>query len=359
MLLTEVRERIQKDDETKWDQTILLEELQMMEGRLCCPRLYRADYPRGLALSGWATAQMCQRLRIPTAYYKRCPTWLQDTMVNYGMHGELTAEISRKEQERPEQWLLRSRRDTLRGVLSERYAKLNNADVFAAVEPVVKDRFDVQWLAITEESWHLRLVDPALAREAVPGDRLCAGIHIANSEVGKRAVTVDALVYRLVCANGLIRLIKGKSLLYQRHIAISQPRFEAAVASAVRDAMVQSTGFMERMAMATQESLQDVSGVIETLADRWSLSETIEKQIRETLERAGRADQETLYGLVNAVTNVAQTLDPDDRYDLEALAGRLVETGPPTVLRRRETVRRTWDREEALLRMEGLQLAIA
>lgn len=358
MQLTEVRERIRQDDQTKWDQTVPLEELQMREGRLCCPRRYRADYPKGLLLSGWATAQMCQRLRVPTAYYRRCPNWLQDTMVNYWMQGERTAEISPKAQEHPEQWLLRSRGDTLRGVLSERYAKLNNADVFAAVEPVVKDRFDVQWLAITEESWHLRLVDPTMARDAIPGDRLCAGIHLANSEVGKRAVTVDALVYRLVCANGLIRLVKGKSLLYQRHVAVSQPRFEAALGRAVREAMVQSTGFMERMAMATQEPLKDVGGVIETLAERWSLSETIERQIRETLERAERAHQETLYGVVNAVTNVAQTLSPDDRYDLEALAGRLVETGPPTVLRR-ETPRRIREVVETPLRMEGLQLAIA
>ena len=33
--------------------------------------------------------------------------------------------------------------------------------------------------------------------------------------------------------------------------------------------------------------------------------------------------------LVNAFTNVAQTLLPDERYTLEALAGRLLERGLP------------------------------
>lgn len=359
MLLTEVRERLRQDDESKWDQLIPLEELQMQEGRLCCPRLYRAEYPRGLALTNWAQTQFCQRLRIPTAYYRRCPTWLKDTQANFWLHGELTAEIPANPEARPERWLLRAKGEALRGILSERYAKLNNADVLAALEPLVKDRFEVEWQALTEESWHLRLVDPKLVREVSPGDRLCAGLHIANSEVGKRAVTVDALVYRLVCANGLIRLVKGRSLLYQRHVALSQPRFEAAISSALREAIVQGTGFMERMAMATGETLPDVAGVLSTLSNRWGLSQTIEAQIKETLERAERAHQETLYGLVNAVTNVAQTLSPDDRYTLEALAGRLVETGPPRIAHRRESGRSASLFEDTALGLGERDLAIA
>ena len=88
--------------------------------------------------------------------------------------------------------------------------------MFQSLESLVQSQYEVQWLAITEESWHLRLVDPKLSRDVLPGDRVIAGLHIGNSEVGKRSVTVDALVYRLVCEDGLVRLIKGRSLIHQR-----------------------------------------------------------------------------------------------------------------------------------------------
>jgi hypothetical protein len=336
MNLCEVQERLHADDEGKWDLLLEREEMRMQEGRLRFPRLYRADHPTGLALTRWAQTQLCQRLSIPTAYYRRCPLRLQDDQVNYWLHQETEATANERveqAQEKPERWLLRAKEDTLRGILSERYAKMNNADVFQSLEPLVKERYEVAWLALTEESWHLRLVDPGMAREVLPGDRLVAGLHIANSEVGKRSVTVDALVYRLVCSNGLVRLVKGRSLLHQRHVGITPARLEMAIARAIKEAIVQGTGFMERMLWATREPIPDVEKAVETMGETWGLSETVQAQVTTALLRETRSQQETLYGLVNAFTNVAQTLLPDERYTLEALAGHLLERGMPDVER--------------------------
>ena len=55
--------------------------------------------------------------------------------------------------------------------------------------------------------------------------------------MGKRAVTVDALVWRLVCENGLVRLVKGRSLLYQRHIHLSKPMLHQALGNAISEAL--------------------------------------------------------------------------------------------------------------------------
>lgn len=325
MKLCEVQERIEADDTGKWDQLMEREEMRLQEGRLCLPRLYRADHPKGLTLTHWATTQLCQRLNIPTAYYRRCPRHLQDDQVNHWLYQEPEGNRS----EKPERWLLRAKGDALRGILSERYAKMNNAEVFQSLEPLVNAQYEVTWLAITEESWHLRLVDPRLSRDVLPGDRVIAGLHIANSEVGKRSVTVDALVYRLVCQNGLVRLVKGKSLFHHRHVGISSNHLELGISKSIKEAIIQGTGFMERMSWATRESLPDVEEAISTLGETWGLSETLQTQVTTSLKQELRGQQETLYGLVNAFTNVAQTLPPDDRYSLEALAGELLERGIP------------------------------
>jgi hypothetical protein len=267
--------------------------MRMQEGRLRFPRLYRADYPRGLAPTHWATTQLCQRLSIPTAYYRRCPLSLQDDQVNYWMHREAeTATNSR--QEKPERWLLRAKEDSLRGILSERYAKMNNTDVFQSLEPLVQSQYEVTWLAITEETWHLRLVDPRLSRDVLPGDRVIAGLHIANSEVGKRSVTVDALVYRLVCQNGLVRLVKGRSLLHQRHVGVTAARLELAIGKAIKEAIVQGTGFMERMIWATREPLKDAEEAISMVGETWGLSDLVQAQVTTSLLQERRGQQETL-----------------------------------------------------------------
>lgn len=337
--LIEVRERIAADNEGKWDDLLDPEEMLFRDGRLTFPRLYRAEQPRGLALTKWATAQVCQRLNIPLAYFRRCPSPLQDEQANHWLHSQKAVQNRQSHkanngQKERDRWLLRVKHDVLRGALSERYTRLDNEDLLASLLPSLETRFEVGWFALTDESLHLRLLDPRLTREVLPGDRLVAGLHIANSEVGKRSVTVDALVYRLVCQNGLVRLVKGRSLLHQRHVALTQPRMELALKNAVNEALIQSTGFMERLSWATEQHINDVPGTLDAIASDWGLSQALRGKVQEAILTEPRYLHETLYGLVNGLTGAAQALAADDRYTLEALAGKLLETGPPRPLLR-------------------------
>ncbi len=319
MNVEEVCAYVRTDDLGKRDTILRREDLALENGRISLPYPEHLRHPHGLALTPWATAQMCQRLGMPTGYFRRCPTHLQDSQFNHW--------VQRTDGHRRERWLLRTREDSLRGVLTERYAPLDNADILEILAPMLEPHYEVRWFALSDESMHLRVVDPRLARDVLPNDRLIAGIHLANSEVGKRAVTVDALVFRLVCSNGLVRLVKGASLLYQRHLSWSKPRFEAELQRAVREALLHGVGFIERLSWATQEHLPDVDGTLRMLGSRWNWGETLQTRVRESLKAEPRTQQETLYGLVNAVTQAAQELPADDRYDLEVLAAELVDRG--------------------------------
>ena len=255
----DVTERVTDDAKGKWDQVLSPVELEMNEGRLRIVSRPFIMSEAELDMTPWATSQFCQRLNVPAAYFRRCPPSLQDAQANHWLqagHG-LRARTEREDGEKggssnedPEKegrWMLRARGDVLRGILSERYTPFDNTALVQAVGAVLEERFQVKWFSLTDDALHLRLLDPKLSREALPGDRLLAGVHLGNSEVGKRAVTVDAMVFRLVCKNGLVRLVKGKSLLYQRHVSLSHARFGATLADAVGDALVQATGFMETL----------------------------------------------------------------------------------------------------------------
>jgi hypothetical protein len=311
----EARAAVLCDDAGKWDCQVKRDALCFKDGALAFVRNGEEHRQRPTT---WASGQLCSRLGIPAPYFRKCPPVLQDVQANYWLKETGNAR---------EQWLLRSRHDTLRAVLSERYSPLDNSELLDALMPSLASHHRVDWLSLEEEGLHLRIVDPLRARDVLPDDALSVGIHISNSEVGLRSVTVDALVYRLVCTNGLIRLVKGKSLMRQRHVHIARPRLVAALEEAVAAAWGEAGGFLTQMQRTTQMPVEDVEGVIERLGERWHFSKPVQEDLLTSLRREPAMVQETVYGVVNAVTNVALRMSSEARYDLEVLAGHLAEQG--------------------------------
>ncbi len=57
---------------------------------------------------------------------------------------------------------------------------------------------------VTDERMYIKVVNPRLETEVVPGDVVQSGILITNSEVGMGSMAIQPLVYRLVCTNGMV-----------------------------------------------------------------------------------------------------------------------------------------------------------
>lgn len=331
--LLDVREELEEHNIGTWDAVVSPGEVSLVQGRLVSPRLYRYEQPTGLEPSAWATGQMCQFLGIPTAYFRRCPVELQDLQFNYWKES-FEAERRQEKQDRghrntsvkkAERWLVRARNSVLRGVLTDKYIRLDNLELFAALSPALSEEYEVDWFALSDESFHLRLHDRRLFRDALPGDRLMAGVHIGNSEVGKRAVTVDALIYRVLCTNGLIRKVDGKSLLYQRHISVGKPGFAQSVQSAVREALAFSAAWLTRLSAAVAHPIPDVEKAVHKIALDWGLTQATEEAVKAAIQSERPSQQETLYGLINGLTGAARGLAADERYALEVQAGDLLE----------------------------------
>jgi len=363
------RERVRRDALDKWDALTPRSAIWLLGGKVWFPEAAQSDFAASLRLTPWATAQLCQRLGIPAPYFKRCPPRLQDVQFNHWIRharGDRDEEdsneadgdelLTQEEEDHPlvlgrvgaggpgqepadretgnnaaERWLLRAKGDALRGVLSARYAPLDNDCLLDCLAHVLPPGFTVDWFSLTGESLHLRLVDARAPRQVLPGDDLMVGLHVGNSEVGRRAVTVDALVYRLVCQNGLIRLVKGRSLMHWRHLYLSAPRFQEALHGAVLGALDAAAGFLDQLQAATRTPVPDVAAVLEVLGKQEALSRSFLKAVEQSMRCEPASQQETVWGLVNGLTQAAQRLPADDRYQVETLAGRLIESGPPAV----------------------------
>jgi hypothetical protein len=322
MNLDEVSHRITWDDQGKHDHLIPVHELSLHEGRLYWPGA--DDDGFGFALSPYAMGQACQKLGMPTAYFTRCPTDLQDSQFNHWRSAD-RRERRKAGGDGEERWTIRGKHSTIRGVLSSRYEKLDNHQLLEALVPALAGTdYEVKLFDLTPESFHLRLTDPRMSRLVLPGDPLVVAIHVANSEIGLRAVTIDACVYRQVCENGLLRKIGGRSILKQRHIHVATQKLVPSLQEAIQQAKLVAAAFIEQMVLSAKVAVPDPERAIQILAASWGLTKQTVEYIKFGLHGESRPD--TMYGLLNAVTNAAQKLSPDGRFELETLASVLIDT---------------------------------
>lgn len=93
-----------------------------------------------------------------------------------------------------------------RALLSERYRRIDNMEIATSVLPLFagNDQYEVMSCEVTENRLYLKVVNHRMEVEVRKGDIVQAGVMISNSEVGLGAVSIQPLVYRLVCTNGMV-----------------------------------------------------------------------------------------------------------------------------------------------------------
>jgi Domain of unknown function (DUF932) len=291
------------------------------------------------ALTELARRQLAEKLGIPFSYFERMRT-TQPQLLDRNLNTWLCAD--------PERRMLRTMDGRIRAVLSDRYRRLDHADLAEQVLPLLAQlpgaRFES--VELTETRLYLKVVTSRVSAEVAPGDVVQAGLVISNSEVGCASLSVQPLIYRLVCANGLIL---PDHALRKTHVgrAMTGPQGEASffrddtiqaddrafflkvrdvVQSAVSEAMLQ--GVAEKLRQTRRIDLQgDPASAVEVLAQRHGLNEVERTGVLRHLILGGDL---TAYGLINAVTQYSQQVaDYDRATELEVLGGRMLELPAP------------------------------
>ena len=327
--LDRVRERLITEAYPQWDATVALGDICLHNGRLLFPEA-RSDergFEQGLSLSPWATGQLCERLGIPAEFYRRNPIHLQDGLVNYWMG--VKREASDKGDAIP--WLIRAKGGTARAILSYRYSVLDNLPLLDALLPLLPpNRYLVKLCSMTGEAWHLRVIDKTLVREAQSGDPLYLGFDLVNSEVGFYACTLSACIYRQVCSNGLTRQIAGTGLLRVRHCG-KEPilRLAGRLESALSEAVLVGAAFLEQALLTIRIPVPNAEAAITAVMESWRLPQSVAEMAKWVLLR--EKPEGSLFALVNALTQSAQSLSLSERLRVETLTATLIDaavTGP-------------------------------
>jgi hypothetical protein len=282
-----------------------------------------------------ARRQLADKLKIPHAYFERMRTE-QPALLDRNVNTWLQSDLDRR--------LIRTLDGDVRAVLSERYRRLDNYDLAEAVLPVLRQLpgAQIQSVELTETRMYLKCVSAQLNFEIAPGDIVQAGVAISNSEVGHGTLSVQPLLYRLVCRNGLIAMDHslrkthlGRALSQEEHLVTvfqddtlraDDEAFFLKVRDVVQAAVSEAT--FTQTAQKLQRTLHiplkgDPMKTVEVLSNRYTLSDVERTGVLRHLIAGGDLSG---YGLVNAVTHYSQEVEDYDRAtDFEVLGGRLID----------------------------------
>lgn len=282
-------------------------------------------------------SQLANHLRIPKRYYddmQQIPS-LRAANVNAWL-------VKNGEEER----MVRTLDNEARAFLSSKFRPFDNLFALKALTPVF-DEFrgmEIQSSSLTDTRMYLQLVFPTLNAEVKPGDVVNQGIVITNSEVGRGALDVSSLIWRLACSNGMI----SQSILSRKHVGsrinfatedvniYQHDTIEAELESyrlRIRDVVrhaLQESVFMERIEKLREAaedgiSKRKVKKTIENVTKKLNIKDD---EIDNIFANISAEADYTRYGMANAVTALAHESNPDDAYEYERAGNTIIELSP-------------------------------
>lgn len=278
-------------------------------------------------LTDHALGQLCTKLGVPARYVEKCMknghpelaqnnlnTWIED----YGKN-----------------LFIRTYRDKIRGVLSNRYSVLDTPDIIDVVDTSTRGLgLKVKEYYMSEERFNCRLIQQEQMK--INCEDLFAGIQIDSSDVGRSTLTVNFFIYKQVCTNGLC-VTKGKGNMFtQRHIKICSDDFKEQLKQALKTlpllieeyestiqrCALQYNIFGSKYTSGNEETNKLIEECIQKIKYTTRLSdEGANKVIDLARNRYGVSD----WGIVNAITEVAQDYTLERRIELEKIAGSLLK----------------------------------
>lgn len=301
------------------------------------------DRVEPLDIQQTAHRQLGAYLGIPQKYYEKMLT------ENMGLLADnVNSWLSRSAETR----LIRTMDGRARAFLSDRYRRIDNLDIANITLPVIEEMQDAYYEScqLTEDFLYIKVVNPRLTAEVRPGDIVQAGVIISNSETGLGAVSIQPLIYRLVCSNGMVvneartrRTHIGRVnttdenfyLYSQETLAADDKAFVLKIRDTVRSAVDEArfTQVLGKMRESTQMHLNtaDLPGVVKLASSSFGITEAESGGV---LQRLIEDADYTVYGLANAVTRHSQDVESYDRATQLESIGYSVMTMNPEIFRR-------------------------
>jgi hypothetical protein len=231
------------------------------------------------------------------------------------------------EDELPRERFVRTIGGKVRALLSTRYGVLDHIDVANMLNDCLigQGGMEVRSVVCTERRLTFQLLMPRHQGEVAVGDVVQAGLAISNSEVGLGRYSVEALLYRLVCTNGLIAPSRNGWRLERIHLG--QIKMDDILEYTQERVLALPRQFdhiieMSRRADGVYVPEEKLPVVVDRVRREQALTQEEADSVLEEWHEGRRC---TMWGLVNALNYQAHTAEPDRSVELERISGNVLD----------------------------------
>lgn len=268
-----------------------------------------------------------------SSYIQKCPPHLMAQNLNHW--------IGEKSNKKGDPFFVRTRTDekgnrVLRAVLSARYTEMDNVTLLQRALPVIESQgFEAESFSLTDHNMHLRLTgQKTMTVNRKVGDLVKAGLHISNSETGSGSVKLMALLYRLVCTNGMVTADQMGGFR-RSHIGSNSEMLRF-----INEQILQVEQNAFSLVNALQQAHQDIfrletaKQLVQYITDKYGWTNKFNELVYQNLlVESNQVDEVNLledrgilnkFRLIQAVTHSAKTLKGDDRLVIERQASDIL-----------------------------------
>lgn len=269
---------------------------------------------RKIPMSDLATGHLCGKLQVPSRYFSR--------LVDAEQYDLAAENINCWLEDNPKNLFLREYDGRIRGVLSGSYSVYDAPEILKTVAEVFDpNTFKLKGSFINEERLHLRLIENTMLD--IEGEDLFAGITLDSSDVGRSGLSVRFFIWKQICTNGLVIAQSSAKLFKQKHIGITHDDFAAGLTEGLQTFYELKDSIAESIkATAKIPANEDIEELLEEIKEKTNLSDDAATEV---IEYMHTKYDNTRWGMINGITEVAQKYTLERRIELETIAGSMLK----------------------------------
>lgn len=322
---------INKDDSNKSDMLVKVSAIEFTERKtLAIPT---AEGTKEYTFNQWSFDQLAKLCKIPGGYLTECPVTGRGGMkdqIEMRMEKRAGEELMVRVRNQPQDGDVKTS-GVVRAILPSEYAAFDNRHMIAAMRRAMKEaggeeRFTMEMTTATdprrlEEELHLRFTSNDQFELDVPeiNDPHKIGFHCRTSEIGHCDVRLDALVWRLVCKNGMMGWADGEVVrIKHKNLVMAEigPQLHEGVLAAIR----QEEPVRALLSASYNEPIRDADTFIAAMARRVKVGDGVVERVT-AIYRAAQLPM-TRFGVMQAFTQAAGEMPLDERSKIEESVGK-------------------------------------
>ena len=287
---------------------VLMSELRLNDNL----HLYLSDNNEDIGITPYAFSQLSTKLGVPTQYMKKCievgfsPLVIDNinSWLDYFGHKKL---------------LIRKYGEVSRGILSDKYSICDTPEILSVIsQSGILKNMDLNSYVINPSRFHARFVGDKMR---IVGEDLFAGIQIDSSDVGRSKLDIKFLVYKQICTNGLVLPKEAGTVYEQKHIGIDPTKMVGTLKESFNSfstKVTDATSFIEK---AKDIRINDTDSITHMIKNGTKVGD---EAVNDIFDVASEHYDMSVWGIVNAITEVSQKYTLEHRIIMERYAGVLL-----------------------------------